>query len=75
MKSLFEIRQANGLMIQQTGKDGGCGKLYLNGTKSKPAKVVFSWGERLGTRQRVLFQSLPYLGGNVQGQGYILVRQ
>ncbi len=44
MKSLLEIQQANGLMIQQTGIDGGCGKLYLRGTKSKPAIVVFSWG-------------------------------
>lgn len=44
MKSLLEIQQANSLMIQQTGIDGGCGKLYLHGTKSKPAKVVFSWG-------------------------------
>lgn len=45
MKSLLEIQQANGLMIQQTGIDGGCGKLYLHGTKSKPAIVVFSWGK------------------------------
>lgn len=44
MKNLLEIQRANNLMIQQTGKDGGCGTLYLNGTKSKPAKVVFSWG-------------------------------
>lgn len=44
MKSLLEIKQANGVMVQRTGIDGGCGKLYLNGTKSKPAIVVFSWG-------------------------------
>ncbi len=44
MKSLLEIQQANGLMIQQTGIDGGYGKLYLHGTNSKPAIVVFSWG-------------------------------
>lgn len=74
MKSLLEIEQENGVMINQTGKDGGCGTLYLHGTKSKPARVVFSWGGRLGTRQRVIPEPLPYVGGDVQGQGYILAR-
>lgn len=45
MKTLAEIQGAAGLCIDQIGKDGGCGKLYLHGTKSKPAIVVFSWGE------------------------------
>lgn len=44
MKSLSEIKLANNVAIQQTGKDGGCGLLFLHGTNSKPAKVVFSWG-------------------------------
>ncbi len=44
MKTMNEIRQSTNLMIQQTGIDGGRGYLYLHGTKSKPAGVVFSWG-------------------------------
>ncbi len=45
MKSLNELKQAVGLQIIETGIDGGTGRLYLNGLKSKPAIVVFSWGE------------------------------
>lgn len=45
MKPIRELKEAPNLMIQQTGSDGGCGRLYLHGTKSKPAIVVFSWGQ------------------------------
>lgn len=44
MKSLSEIEQSVALQITDIGIDGGCGHLYLHGTKSKPATVVFSWG-------------------------------
>ncbi|MGN1303754.1 MAG: hypothetical protein ACI4YB_01835 [Oscillospiraceae bacterium] len=44
MKPLDEIKQQMGLQIIVTGADGGMGKLFLCGTKSKPASVVFSWG-------------------------------
>lgn len=44
MKTLDEIKQINNLIIVRTGKDGGCGYIYLGGTKAKPATVVFSWG-------------------------------
>lgn len=44
MKTLSELKNTIGLKIEQTGNDGGCGKLYLCGTKSKPAIVVFSNG-------------------------------
>lgn len=45
MKSLEEIKAIPNLMIERTGADGGCGYLYLGGTKTKPVRVVFSWGE------------------------------
>ena len=44
MKELRELRAAVGLCIDNVGIDGGCGRLYLHGTKSKPATVVFSNG-------------------------------
>lgn len=44
MKPLSELQNAVGLQIERIGIDGGKGNLYLNGTKSKPASVVFSWG-------------------------------
>lgn len=44
MKTLKEINQLNNLMIEQFAADGGCGYVYLNGIKAKPATVVFSWG-------------------------------
>lgn len=44
MKSLEEIKHMSNLMVQLTGADGGTGLLYLNGTKAKPATVVWSNG-------------------------------
>lgn len=44
MKTLEEIKAQNNLVITNTGRDGGCGHLYLSGTKAKPAAVIFSWG-------------------------------
>ncbi len=44
MKSLQELKQADKLIIEQLGIDGGCGDIYLNGTRGKPLSVVFSWG-------------------------------
>ncbi|MEZ3438614.1 MAG: hypothetical protein K1W18_07020 [Oscillospiraceae bacterium] len=44
MKIIEEIRQVPKLMIEQIGEDGGCGFIYLGGTKGRPARVVFSWG-------------------------------
>ena len=44
MKSLEEIKHMPNLMVQLTGADGGTGLLYLNGTKAKPATVVWSNG-------------------------------
>lgn len=44
MKSLLEIKQSNNVVVQKAGRDGGYGIMYLSGTKSKPARVVFSWG-------------------------------
>ncbi len=44
MKSLDEIKKSPCLQIIETGINGGMGYLYLRGTKSKPATVVFSWG-------------------------------
>lgn len=44
MKSLEEIKHMSNLMVQLTGADGGTGFLYLNGTKAKPATVVWSNG-------------------------------
>lgn len=44
MKTINEIRKLNNLLIEETASDGGTGYIYLGGTKSKPARVVFSWG-------------------------------
>ena len=44
MKPLAAIKAIDRLHIEMLGADGGCGMLYLNGTKAKPASVVFSWG-------------------------------
>ncbi len=44
MKTLYEIKRLNNLIIYKTGSDGGCGNLYLSGTRAKPAIVIFSWG-------------------------------
>ncbi len=44
MKTLDEIKQIKNLVIARTGADGGCGYIYLGGTKYRPASVVFSWG-------------------------------
>lgn len=44
MKTLEEIKEQNNLMIEDIGCDGGYGYLFLNGTKPKPATVVFSFG-------------------------------
>lgn len=32
-------------------------------------------GRRLGTRERIILHPLPYMGGNVQGKGYVLERR
>ncbi len=39
-----QLVNAVALMIAQDGQDGGCGYIYFNGTKAKPASVIFSWG-------------------------------
>ncbi len=44
MRTIEEIRQIPKLIIEQIGEDGGRGFIYLNGTKGRPAVVVFSWG-------------------------------
>ena len=45
MKPQNEITAADRLNVIQTGIDGGCGQLYLNGVKAEPMNVVWSWGE------------------------------
>ncbi len=45
MKKQSEILSNGKLIPVKTGYDGGCGKIYLNGTKKEPATVVWSWGE------------------------------
>lgn len=44
MKTIDEIQKMSNLLITRTGFDGGMGHVYLNGTKTKPASVIFSWG-------------------------------
>lgn len=43
MKTPNEIRAAQKLLLMEISEDGGCGKIYLGGTKAKPASVIFSW--------------------------------
>lgn len=45
MKPQAEITENDRLNVIQTGYDGGCGELYLNGIKAEPMMVVWSWGE------------------------------
>lgn len=44
MKTLDEIKGLSNLIVYNIGADGGCGNLYLGGTKARAAVVVFSWG-------------------------------
>ena len=44
MRTQQEITSNKKLRVIQTGIDGGCGKIYLNGIAAKPAGVVWSWG-------------------------------
>lgn len=45
MKAQSEITTSDRLHVIQTGIDGGCGNLYLNGIKAEPMTVIWSWGE------------------------------
>lgn len=45
MKKQEEIIKIPNLQIISFGSDGGCGKIYLNGIKAKPAAIVWSFGE------------------------------
>lgn len=43
MRSQKEIIGTYCLMVERIGIDGGCGRLYLNGTKGEPMIVVWSF--------------------------------
>lgn len=44
MRTIEEIKSQIGVQIKKVGIDGGYGALYLRGTASRPACVVFSSG-------------------------------
>lgn len=44
LKTQSEILNLGKLVVEQKGYDGGCGRIYLNGTKKEPAAVVWSFG-------------------------------
>lgn len=43
MKTQSEITSIDRLNVIKTGYDGGCGDLYLNGSKAEPLTVVWSF--------------------------------
>lgn len=44
MKKQHQILELGKLVTIKTNYDGGCGHVYLNGTKKEPATVVWSFG-------------------------------
>lgn len=44
MKKQNEIVRLDHLCVEQTGSDGGCGRIYLNGLRNEPLVVVWSFG-------------------------------
>lgn len=44
MKTKAEILENSRIIAIQTGSDGGCCEIYLNGIKAEPATVIWSNG-------------------------------
>lgn len=44
MKSQSEILAIDRLLVERKGADGGCGRIFLNGLRSEPVTVVWSFG-------------------------------
>lgn len=44
MKNQTEIKANPALLIELTGIDGGCGRIFLGGIKAEPLTVVWSCG-------------------------------
>ena len=44
MKTKAEILESSRIIVIQTGSDGGCCEIYLNGIKAEPATVIWSNG-------------------------------